>query len=236
MSSDLHMWEMLIALMIFSSHFQFYAISLSFSPGIPPLTANSISRKDPIFQWSSSLLLLSTGGSSTRASSFQDSPSPGIFPTNRTTSIYTNTQNGDSVPRFTPTPTGFQLSATSQPPTITINSQSSFIAPSTTPFFIVPTVTSTISIYLNINIPQSTKSSTVNAPIIFVANPSDPNQVVGFKTLQIPESKRAGLPSVTDTDPAALLIPAIFSFSVLLFPGFIIVFPDISLLPSWLSL
>ena len=117
---------------------------------------------------------------------------------------------------------------------ITINSQSSLISPSMTPFFIVPTVISTISISLDTNVPQS---STVSARIITVTNPSDLNQVVRFKTLQIPESKRTGLPGVTDTAPAALLIPN-FSLAVpvLLFPFFIIVFPDIPSLPSWLSL
>ena len=223
MPSNLHIWEMLIALIILNSHFS--AISLSFNPGIlTRLTANSTTRKDPIFQRSPSLLRLSTGGSSTPLSPFQNSPSP---PTNRTTPIHTDTRNGDFVPRITPASTSFQSSATSHPPMITINSQSSLIAPP----FIVPTVTSTISISLNTNVPQS---STVSAPVISVTNPSDPNEVVGFKTLQIPESQRTDLPSVTDAAPVALMIPGIGL--VLLFPDFIIVFPVISSLPSWLSL
>ena len=101
MDSNLHIWEVLIALMIIlNSHFQFYAYatSLSFSSGTlitDPLTAdNTATRKDPIFHWSSPLHRLTTGGSST----------PGILPTsNRTTSIHTDTKNGDSVPRITPT-------------------------------------------------------------------------------------------------------------------------------------
>ena len=220
MPSNLHIWEVLIALIILNSHFQFYAISLSFSPGIlAPLTANSTTKG------SSSLLRLSTGGSSTPLSPFQNSPSPS---TNRTTSIHTDTRNGDFVPRITPASTSsFQSSATSHPPMITINSQSSPFAPS----FIVPNVTSTISISLNTNVPQSI---TVSAPVISVTNPSDPSQVVGFKTLEIPESERRYLPSVTDAAPVALVIPGIGL--VLLFPNFIIVFPVISALPSWLSL
>ena len=57
-----------------------------------------------------------------------------------------------------------------------------------------------------------------------MTNPSDPNQIVRFKTLQIPESQRAGLPNVmTDTAPAALEIPAIGAIA-LLFANFEIVF------------
>jgi hypothetical protein len=213
MPSNLHIWEMLIALIILNSHFQFYAISLSFNPGIlTHLTANSTTNG------SSSLLRLSTGGSSTPLSPFQNSSS---LSTNRTTS---DTRNGDFIPRITPVSTSFQSSATSHPPMITINSQGSPFAPS----FIVPNVTSTISISLNTNVPQS---STVSAPVIFVTNPSDPKQVVGFRTLEIQEKD---LPSVTDAAPAALMIPGIGL--VLLFPNSIIVFPVISLLPSWLSL
>ncbi|KAN0072165.1 hypothetical protein V8E54_009894 [Elaphomyces granulatus] len=52
-------------------------------------------------------------------------------------------------------------------PSITINSQSSLIAPPTASFFIVPTVTSTISIYLNTNVPQSNTVSAVGG-VIFV--------------------------------------------------------------------
>ena len=128
----------------------------------------------------------------------------------------------------TPKSTSFQSLATSFPPTITSNSH---IAPSTTPFFIVPTVTSTISIHLDINVPQS---STASAPVVFVTNPSDPDQVVRFRALQIHESQRSGLPNVSDTAPAALLIPKL-GVPVLLF-SFIIVIPDISSLPPWLSL
>ncbi|KAN0067062.1 Peptidase S8/S53 domain containing protein [Elaphomyces granulatus] len=111
------------------------------------------------------------------------------------------------------------------------------MAPSSTaPFFIVPTVISTISISIDTTVPQS---STVSAPVVFVTNPSDLNQVVGFKTLQIPESQRTGLPSdVTDNAPAALMIPEICPFPMLLF-GFIFVLPVIpwtSSLPAWLSL
>ncbi|KAN0068937.1 Peptidase S8/S53 domain containing protein [Elaphomyces granulatus] len=111
------------------------------------------------------------------------------------------------------------------------------MAPSSTaPFFIVPTVISTISISIDTTVPQS---STVSAPVVFVTNPSDLNQVVGFKTLQIPESQRTGLPSdVTDNAPAALMIPEICPFPMLLF-GFILMLPVIpwtSSLPPWLSL
>ena len=218
MPSNLHIWEMLIALIILNSHFQFYAISLSFNPGIlTHLTANSTTNG------SSSLLRLSTGGSSTPLSPFQNSSS---LSTNRTTSIHTDTRNGDFIPRITPVSTSFQSSATSHPPMITINSQGSPFAPS----FIVPNVTSTISISLNTNVPQS---STVSAPVIFVTNPSDPKQVVGFRTLKIPKSEGKYLPSVTYAAPAGLMITGIGL--VLLFPKSIIVFP-ISVLPSWLSL
>ena len=79
----------------------------------------------------------------------------------------------------------------------------------------------------------------VHSVVISVTNPSDPNQVVGFKTLQIPESQRTGLPSdVTDNAPAALMIPEICPFPMLLF-GFIFVLPDIpstSSLPAWVRL
>ena len=229
MGSNLHIWEVLIALMIIlSSHFQFYAISLSFSSGIltDPLTANSIAtRKDPIFHWSSSLLRLSTEGSSTRASSFQNSLSPGISPLIGQLQYIQTRKMETLFQELHLHQLAFNRRRLHTPQRSLINSQSSLIAPSTTPFFIVPTVTSTISIYLDTNVPQS---STVSAPVIFVTNPSDPNQVVGFKTLQIPESQRTGLPRVTNTAPAALLIPEIFRFPVLLFSDFIIVFPDIS--------
>lgn len=244
MDSNLHIWEVLIALMIIlNSHFQFYAYatSLSFSSGTlitDPLTADSSTatrkdhiRKDHIFQGSYPLHRLSTGGSSTLPSPFQNSSSGIRLPTsNRTASIHTDTKNGDSTSRITPTSTGFQ----SPPPAITHNSQSFLMAPSSTaPFFIVPTVISTISISIDTTVPQS---STVSAPVVFVTNPSDLNQVVGFKTLQIPESQRTGLPSdVTDNAPAALMIPEICPFPMLLF-GFIFVLPVTSSLPAWLSL
>ena len=117
----------------------------------------------------------------------------------------------------TPISTSFQSLATSFPPTITSNSH---IAPSTTPFFIVPTVTSTISIHLDINVAQSSISS---APGVFVTNPSDPKQVVRFVARKIPESQRTSLPKVmTDTAPAALEIDGIVG---ILFTGYIIVIP-----------
>ena len=231
MGSNLHTWEVLIALIL--SHFPFCVISQSFNPGMltasglrTPLTLNSTTRK-----WSPSLIQLSVGRSSTPASPFQSSPSFRNFSTKGIASIYTtDIRNGDSIPGRTPTSTSFQSSATSPSPTITMNSQSSLTASSTTPSFIVPTVISTISTSLDTNVPQSSITSA-----IFVTNPSDPNQVVRFETLQIPESQRIGLPSVTDTSPAALRFLN-FGFPVLLFPSFTIVFPVISSLSPWLSL
>ena len=232
MGSNLHMWEVLIALIL--SHFPFCVISQSFNPGMltasglrTPLTLNSTTRK-----WSPSLIQLSVGRSSTPASPFQSPPSSRNFSTKGITSIYitTDIRNEDSVPGRTPPSTSFQSLVTSSSPTITMNSQSSLIASSTTPSFIVPTVISTISTSLDTNVPQSSTTSA-----IFVTNPSDPNQVVRFETLQIPESQRIGLPSVTDTSPAALRFLN-FGFPVLLFPSFTIVFPVISSLSPWLSL
>ena len=127
----------------------------------------------------------------------------------------------------TPKSTSFQSLATSFPPTITSNSH---IAPSTTPFFIVPTVTSTISIHLDINVAQSSTSS---GPGVFVTNPNDPKQVVPFEARKIPINQRATLPDVmTDTAPAALEIDGIVG---ILFTGYIVVIPAVKL-PSWLSL
>ena len=223
MDSILHICEVLIAFVILNSHFQFCAISQSLNPQIhtasgfrSPLISNNTTRKDSIFQWSSSSIRLSTGG-------FSTTTSPGPF-LNSSFSIPSNN-------RATLLSTSFQSLATPSPPTITPNSQSSLTVSSTTPFFIVPTVTSTLPIYLDTSVLQS---STVS-PIILVTNPSDPSQTVPFKTLQIPESQRKGLPSVTNTTPAALLLLN-FGFPVLLFSFYTIVFPAIPSLPSWLSL
>jgi len=224
MDSILHIWEVLIAFIILNSHLQFCAISQSLNSQIhtasgfrSPLILNNTTRKDPISPWSSPSIRLSTGGFSTATSPFQNSSSFSISPTNsRATLLSTN----------------FQSLATPPPPTITPKGQSSLTVTSTTHFFVVPTVTSTLPIYLDTSVPQS---STVDAPIILVTNPSDPSQAVPFKTLQIPKSQRTGLPSVTNTAPAALLLLN-FGFPVLLFSFYTIVFPAIPSLPSWLSL
>lgn len=218
MCSILRMWELLIAFLILNSDFQLCVVSQSFSPTLPafkfrnPLTLNSTTRKDPTSKWGSSLIRPST-----TTSSFQTSLPLDISPTNKTTSILTS----------------LQLSAATPPTTASsVKSQSFLAVSSTASFFTIPTVTSTLLIYLNTNVPQS---STASAPVVLVTNPSDPNQVIPFKTLQIPDNQRKGLPSVTYTAPAALLLPN-FGVPVLLFPFSTIVFPAISSLPPWLNL
>jgi hypothetical protein len=112
------------------------------------------------------------------------------------------------------------------------------IAPSTTPFFTVPTVTSTIPIHLDINVLgiNVAQSSTSSASGVIVTNPSDPSQIAHFESLIIPESQRIGLPNVmTDTAPAALEIYiGEMGLLALLFANDRIVFPA-SPQPAWLK-
>ena len=140
--------------------------------------------------------------------------SPSIFPTPSTTPI--------------PASPSFQALPTTSLSTIATTNQSPLSVPSTTSFSIF--TTSTLIIDLNTNIHQS---STINASTVLVTNPRNPDQVVTFRTLQIPQDERENLPIVTDTTPAALIFPNL-PFPVLLFPDFTVVFPMISSPLSWL--
>ena len=254
MGSTLRRWVILIVFIILKSYFQSYAISQSFGPGTltdskwrTPLALNNTPQWNSS-KWRTPLALnntpqwnlstpFSTRNSSTPLSS-------NIFPTPRTTPIPTLTSfqslptislstiatTRQSPPRTTPIPTStsFQSLPTTSLSTIAITSQSSLSVPSTTSFSIF--TTSTLTIDLNTNIHQS---STVIASTALVTNPGNPDQVVTFRTLQIPQDERDNLPIVTDTTPAALIFPNL-PFPVLLFPYSMVVFPMISSPLSWL--
>ena len=237
MGSTLRRWDILIVFIILNSYFQSYAISQSFGPGTftdskwrTPLALNNTPQwNSSTPQWNSStpqwnlsstpqwnLSSTPQWKSSTPFSARRSSTplSSSNFPTPRTTPI--------------PTSTSFQSLPTTSLSTIAITSQSSLSVPSTTSFSIF--TTSTLTIDLNTNIHQS---STVIASTALVTNPGNPDQVVTFRTLQIPQDERDNLPIVTDTTPAALIFPNL-PFPVLLFPYSMVVFPMISSPLSWL--
>ena len=212
MGSTLRQWDILIIFIILNSYFQSYAISQSFGPGTfmdsklrtPPALNNT-----PQWNLSNSSTPFSTRRSSTPLSF-------GTFPTPRTTPV--------------PTSTSSQYLPTTSLSTITTTNQGPLSVPSTASFSIF--TTSTLTIDLHTNIPQS---STISASTVSVTNPSNPDQAVIFRTLQIPQNERDNLPIVTDTTPAALIFPNL-PFPVLLFPSFMIVYPMIPYPLSWLPL
>ncbi|KAF2821397.1 subtilisin-like protein [Ophiobolus disseminans] len=213
-----------------------------FNAFLVPLLAGVASLGSAQRTISTSFSLSSSSSSKSLSSTIRNSNSTAIASSSgsRNSTVVLSTSSRSASSSFNRVSRSTQSTSQGAPaPTTRTATSPQSVQSSGLPPFVVPTVTSTVSISIKFSTPTS--SPTGSAGTIVVTNPRNPQESVSFAVNKVPEDQRVGLPGdVSDAAPLALLLLG-FSFPVLLFSGFTIVFPiaDAGVLAgasAWLAL